>query len=243
MSKTFSAREIGENVLREVGAYSANDTAADPYELSVALMYLDMYCAWLTETHKINWLIPATIEVDLDTADQASYDLSTLLGSSDPADGVVFLRQSWIDDGNGVESPITQLSRREYEDLSLKTTSGKPEYFYVDRLATPTIYFFPVPGVTTYNARIMVQEATPTMTSNVGASDGNVAHGFTDGWQLALFKNTAVLVGEGGAIKPMPESRLRTLRKSAEDLINPLLHYANREIHSGKARRVKAWGV
>jgi hypothetical protein len=240
MSATFNAREVAQLALRRIRAFSINDSAADPVELNVALEYLDMVISFITETNRINWLIDATIEVDLD-ADTASYLLSTLLGASEPTEGVVFTRGGWLDDGNGVESPLTQLRRDQYEAIQQKTASGTPKNFYVDRTGTPTISFYPVPAVATFNARIMVQKATNDMRTTQGAASGNIAHGFSDAWQLCLEQFTASHIGDG-PVRSIPEAKTGKWEKGAQRMLDKLITYQNRETH-GRARRVQAWGA
>jgi hypothetical protein len=240
MSATFSARQIAELALRRIRAYSINDTGADPVELQVALEYLDMIISYVTETKRINWLIPDTIEVDL-TADQASYVLSTLLGTSNPTEGVVFMKGGWLDDGNGNEQPLTQIRRNEYENIGLKTASGAPETYYIDRTGAPTIYFYPVPSVGTYNARIMIQKATNDMRTTQGAVNGNIAHGFSDGWQLAFENLLASQIGDG-PVRSLPINHVTGWAQQGNAMLRPLINYQNRETH-GRDRRVKAWGA
>ena len=240
MSATFSAREVAELSLRRIRAYSINDTAADPVELQVALEYLDMCVSFITETKRVNWLIDDTIEVDL-SADTPSYTLADLLGTSNPTEGVVFTRGGWLDDGNGVESPLTQVRRDEYESIQQKSTSGPPKVFYVDRTGTPTIYFYPVPAVATYNARLMIQKAANDMRTTQGAVNGNIAHGFSASWQLCLEQLTAAEIGDG-PVCSLPGDRLQKWRSSGQKMLVALVNYQNREIH-GRTRRVKAWGA
>ena len=86
MSKLWKASGICERALRKIGAFSVNDTAADPEELSEALYWLDLAVAELAGTEQCQWLIPTTLSIAL-TANTPSYDLSTALGTGNPTDG------------------------------------------------------------------------------------------------------------------------------------------------------------
>jgi hypothetical protein len=53
--------------------------------------------------------------------------------------------------------PLNKISRAEYANLSVKTTSGKPNQVFVNKQTTPTITVWPVPDKnSTYTVRLNV---------------------------------------------------------------------------------------
>jgi len=55
----------------------------------------------------------------------------------------VFIRETI--GGETVDVPLSRLSRSEYANLSTKTTTGKPNQYFVDKQITPTVTVWPSP--------------------------------------------------------------------------------------------------
>ena len=55
----------------------------------------------------------------------------------------VFIRQTI--GGETTDMPLSRLSRSEYSNLSIKTTTGKPNQYFIDKQISPTITIWPSP--------------------------------------------------------------------------------------------------
>lgn len=229
MSRIFSAREICENALRVIGSLSVNDTAAPKHELDIALRWLDIELAELAGVEEVLWLVPDTLEVPL-TATVASYDLDGTLGSDAPADGIQFPKSAKLDHGSGDETDLTIITRREYEDIDNKAQSGTPEKIYIDRLADPKMFIWPVIGVAGFKVRLLVQTFGPTIKGN-----GQMATSLRASWNKWAINQTAAAIGNG-PVRKLPRSEVSDLNVLAERSRRRLLAFENRE-HTNTPRR------
>ena len=64
--------------------------------------------------------------------------------------------------------PMTRMSRSEYGNLSTKSTTGKPNQYFVDKQITPTITVWPVPSSTSYS--LYINALTRMDDADVGAN-------------------------------------------------------------------------
>ncbi|KKL65180.1 hypothetical protein LCGC14_2157550, partial [marine sediment metagenome] len=158
MSHDLSARELCERALRKIGAFPTYDTAADPEELDKALVWLDIRLAALGGKTTIFWLIPNTLSFAI-TADVQSYDLKTILGANFPTDGIQFPKSVWMEDSGGNRSPLTMVTRTEFEAFPDPDRSGRPEFVHIDRLGLPTLKTWPTLGTgnTGFTIKLVVQ--------------------------------------------------------------------------------------
>lgn len=241
MSKLWKASGICERALRKIGAFSINDTAADGEELAEALYWLDLSVAELAGTEKCQWLIPTTLSIAL-SADTPSYDLSTALGTSDPADGVLFPVAAWLRDSNGEDTPIEIIRRQDYEDITDKDESGEPDVVYIDRLNDDqNIFVHPVPDATGYSIRLLCQTYAPNMLSGTPEGGGNIAHGFSAEWQRWLILQNAADIGSG-PVRRLPPGEINDIRQQAAIARAALMAYSSREKVS-QPRRTRAFGA
>lgn len=241
MSKLWKASGVCERALRKIGAFSINDTAADPEELAEALYWLDLAVAELAGTERCHWLIPTTLSIAL-SADTASYDLSTALGTADPTDGVLFPIEAWLRDSNGEDTPLDIIRRRDYEDIIDKDESGEPDIVYIDRLNDDqNIFVHPVPDATGYTVRLLCQTYAPNMLSGTPEGGGNIAHGFSAEWQRWLILQNAADIGSG-PVRRIPPGEINDIRQQAAISRAALMAYSNREKVS-QPRRTRAHGV
>jgi len=237
MTKIFTALQICELSLQEIGAYSTADGEADPVELERTLQRLDLIVGELAGTEACYWLRAATITISL-TSGTASYNLATVMGSSKPADGILFPVHAFCSDGNGNDTPIKILRREEFEGLGRKATSGAPEAIFIDRLPAEdeqNIYVYPVPANSTQSLKLVVQAHAPDLT----ASSGDVSHSFWPAWQRYLVKMTAADIG-GGPVRRLSDRALNRIEAQAARSFSRLQASSNRE-HVGP-RRVQPWG-
>ncbi len=239
MAALLSVNEICERALRKIGAYSINDTAADPEELDETSIWLDMMVGELTAVERCTWLVPDTLDKTL-TASTASYVLKTLLGTDYPADGVLFITDAYITDDDS-DTLLKILTRKQFEDIADKTTTGKPEKVYIDRLAPEAereIFFYPVPGAgTTYTVRLVLQKHSADLTV---APLAVKRHGFTRAWQLFLVLALSAYIGSG-PVRRLPKEERDDMKRDATDSLAKLQASFNVEVF--QPQRVKAYGV
>jgi hypothetical protein len=241
MSKLWKASGICERALRKIGAFSINDTAADPEELSEALYWLDLTVAELAGTERCHWLIPQTLSIAL-SANTVSYDLSNSLGVGDPTDGVLFPIEAWVRDSSGNDEPVEIIRRRDYEDLSEKDAGGTPDRIYIDRLNNDqNMFVYPVPTDATYSIRLVCQTYAANMLGGTPDGGGNLSHGFSAEWQRWLILQNASDIGSG-PVRHLPPAELNDIRQQAAIAKSALMAYSNREKVS-QPRRTRAHGV
>ena len=241
MSKLWKASGICERSLRKIGAFSINDSAADPEELHEALFWLDLAVAELAGTERCHWLIPATLTITL-SADTASYDLSTAIGSDYPTDGVIFPIEAWLRDDDDNDTPLEIIRRRDYEDISDKADSGSPDRIYIDRLnADQNLFVYPVPSAAGEFIRLVCQSYAANLTCGTPDQGGNDAHGFSAAWQRWMILQNAADIGSG-PVRRLPSSEVNDMRQQAEGARARLMAYSNRE-KTSQPRRTSASGA
>ena len=241
MSKLWKASGICERALRKIGAFSVNDTAADPEELAEALYWLDLAVAELAGTEQCQWLIPTTLSIAL-AANTASYDLSTALGTANPTDGVLFPIEAWIRDSNGLDTPIDIIRRRDFEDIEDKDKAGVTDRIYIDRLnEDQNIFIYPVVDETGYSIRLLCQTYAANLGGTGLTATGNIAHGFSAEWQKWMVLQNAADIGSG-PVRRLPISETDRIRAEAGTSLTKLMAHSNREKVS-QPRRTRAHGV
>lgn len=237
MPALLSAAEICETALRKIGAYSINDMGADGEELKEAAKWLDLVVSEMVATERCTWLIEDTVTIPL-LAGVATYNLADAMGVSYPSDGVLFFTSAWIQDGsNDVETEM--IRRHDFEEITLKTATGKPETIYIDRLsdsASQSFTIYPIPIDTSYNLKIVFQRSSPDLKNDVGTK----AHGFHLGWQKWLVVATAAEIGDG-PVRRLPSAEVDRHRRDAQMSFDKLQAVQNRE--NIRPRRVAAWGA
>ena len=79
--------------------------------------------------------------------DQTVYNIDSTNGTAaiDVLD--VFVRETI--QGNATDIPLSRMSRAEYSHLATKSTTGKPNQFFIDKQITPTITVWPAPDKNT----------------------------------------------------------------------------------------------
>ncbi len=87
------------------------------------------------------WTI-AQKTVDM-VANTTTYNIDSTNGTA-PIDVLdVFIRETTQSNANDIS--MTRLSRAEYSNITTKSTTGKPNQFFVDKQITPTISVWPAP--------------------------------------------------------------------------------------------------
>lgn len=221
MSTRFTAKQICEMALEDIGVVSIHETGATKEQLRRTLARLDLIVAHLSGITRCFWLIPDTLEVALTTA--ASYGLLATLASDAPDEGIQFPVAARLDvDGN--VTPLTIVTKETWNGLDQSRT-GTPELIYIDRLNTPTMSVYPVPTVSGYTVLLDVQTFGPTLT---GPRQENTSHLLRLSWQAYLVKKLAAWLGNG-PIRKLSNADIRLREADAKMHLDELLAFENRQ--------------
>lgn len=125
---TYTTRDLVEDALRKIGVVAIDDPmTAD--ESAHALRALDrLMKSWQNREYSL-WL-NATQTLTLTTS--ASYTLS-------PVRPLRILNARLV--RSGIETPMQELTREEYDDLPLKSATGVPTTFYYDRQREASLFY------------------------------------------------------------------------------------------------------
>ena len=123
------------------------------YDLRTAKRSVNLMLAELANRGLNQWTIK---EVDITMVkDTSTYNIDSTNATA-PIDVLdAYVRETI----NSVTTdfPLNKISRAEYANLSVKTTSGKPNQVFVNKQTTPTITVWPVPDKnSTYTVRLNV---------------------------------------------------------------------------------------
>lgn len=83
-------------------------------------------------------MLPFAMDLQTFTAAESTESYSLPADTVDVLPDVTLRR-----DGN--DTPITRISRQDYENIPDKTTESRPDRCFIHRLATPVMYLWPVP--------------------------------------------------------------------------------------------------
>ena len=111
------------------------------YDLKTATRSLNLMLAEWSNRGLNQWTVAQkTIPM---VADTTVYDVdsTTPTATIDVLD--VFIRETI--GGTATDVPLSRMSRAEYSHVATKSTSGKPNQFYVNKLLSPTITVWPAP--------------------------------------------------------------------------------------------------
>jgi hypothetical protein len=111
------------------------------YDLKTATRSLNLMLAEWSNRGLNQWTVAQkTIPM---VADTTIYDVdsTTPTATIDVLD--VFIRETI--GGTATDVPLSRMSRAEYSHVATKTTTGKPNQFYVNKLLSPTITVWPAP--------------------------------------------------------------------------------------------------
>jgi len=232
MSFRFTAKQIAEEALKKIGAFSLHDSGADPVELDRALTWLDLIVAEQAGKRTCHWLIPDTVSLSL-TGGTADYDMNAVLGVGLPDNGIQFPVSATISDDNGNETPLTLVHRDQYEEIPDKTSTGTPEWIYIDRLYEPTLKTYPVlgSGVTGYTINLVVQRFSETFHN----TKGNQATELRPAWQLWAIYKLAATIGDG-TVRRVPDREIKMFHDVAKTSEVDLLAFEETEHASGPSR-------
>lgn len=233
MSRTLTAREIGEQALRMIGAFPVTQSAADGEQLREALSWLDLILSEISGTSELFWQVTDTVTLDLVNGTQ-EYPLGDTLGAEFPVDGIQFPREAYLEDDKGNRSPITIVKRDAFENVSRPDATGVPRYIYMNRLPVPTLRTYPTLAAGTpiaYQIKLVVQTFSPNVApSGVSGSrpSGSILTGFRNAWQRYLIYRLAYDLAMG-PIHKLSERSLARFERESDKTKDQLEAFENRQ--------------
>lgn len=212
MSAPLSAAKIAEHALRQIGAYSTNDSGADPAQFDVALDRLDILVAELASSEDLSWLETATTSVVL-VAGTSAYSLSGL----EHVSAVRYTRAGRFPE------PVDLIRHADF--VLLDTDSGDPQAASVTRAATLTLNVWPTPATAQAGLALLVtgQSYAEDLTESQGAG----ATGLPTGWARWLIYTLAADLGSG-PIHTLAPGTIQALEQRAGALKARLMAHSNR---------------
>ena len=182
MSTALSAARIVEHALRQIGAYSVNDTGPDPAHTAVGLERLDMLIAELASTEDLPWLVTSRIPVVL-VSGTSVYPLT----------GIEHVTAVQSTRTAGRLEPVELVRLSQF--LLLDTGTGDPEYATVTRDPNLSLNVWPPPGLPQVGITLYVtgQRYAPELLTGRGRD----AHGLPEGWARFLVYMLAGDLGSG----------------------------------------------
>ncbi len=245
MPAQLLVRQTVDRALRKIGAYSVYDTSPDPEEAEEAGYWLDMIVGHLTATRRALWLVPVTLSIPLE-ADKVSYtedELRALDPANYPATGLQFPYHATVSDGSR-ETDVEIIKRLAYDDISDKTTGGKPTHCYIDRRTDFELKVYPVPTVPTqdntltYTLKLVGARFRDSVSvENQPSVNGNKTLDLRQGWDLWAVNALAAEIGDG-PVRKLPGDEVERMQKRAAQILLDLDKNENEE-HDDEFHRVK----
>ena len=229
-SSIYTVKELCDRALRKIGAFSIRDDAADQDDLKEMMYWADMLVAHNAGKQRAFWLV-ADVEITL-AEDDADYVLAEELNATLPQ-GVQFPIAAMLEDDSGNRTPLSIVRNKEFRELSLPTTEGRPEIIWIDRLNGPTLHVYPVPGETEdgFTIILTVQSFSPTVRPRNVNRDTALTNQKTDlraTWNLWFVTALAAEAGDG-PVRMLPDQTIARWRSDALRLETELKAYENRE--------------
>lgn len=242
MSRILTASGIASEALGAIGKWPVTQSAPDGESFRRALTYLDLLLGELVGTNTVFSRHTSTLSFEI-TNGTSSYDLYEALGESLPDDGVQYVVQAWIEDGDDNRYPVEIVTRKKFEEVSSADETGRPCWVHIDRQETergeddgPLLRIFPTPhedDETEWTLNLVAQRFSPNV-SALGVSGTNTnaerydAHNLGRSWQRYLIFQTAHDLGSG-PVQKIGEASLTRFAAMAAQSKAALLAFANRE--------------
>lgn len=234
MSRLYTAQQIAETALHDVGSFAPRDAAADKTDLERALQALDLIQAELAGVLDCWWLVKSDFTVAL-VAGTETYILADMVGDDGNREIEFVLDVHLSGPGIGTRRQIpvwTSVDIAKVEDLA---TTGAPEGVYVNRASPATLRVWPVPAVSGYSLTLTAQHypidaaapgaGLPHASANA-AGARNVE--MPRAWQRWAILATAYDISNG-RVRKMPLSERAAIRKDRDDARAKLEAFQNTE--------------
>ena len=238
--RILSVRQICEMALQKIGAFSVNDTAADPVHLQRTAEWLDLSVQEFVGNTKCAWLTRRDISIPLE-ANKVEYDLRDAMGNELPPGGIIFPISCTVRNTQYLRDlPVDLIDLKTYEEIEQKDQTGQPSAIYIDRLRDDMkMAVVGIPTDNTYTLYLTVQQYAPDLTRNGGETN----HQMRAEYQKWMVLQAAADVGNG-PVRRLSMQVLQNIVSEAGTLRARLEAYANREEpHLAKPMRTEAWGA
>lgn len=243
MSAVLTSREIAEEALRKIGAYSRADTGADPEDLRIALNWLDLIMSEFSGTTRVLWLVQRPFQFPLlaNVQDYNLLDEAATAGAA-TADFEFIVSATLVWNNGGQRRPLELLRCDQFNRRSRDSITGVPCVAYVDRLKAPTLSLYPVPTADdTYTCELSVQ-SFPSSTADyqnvAGVQGGLDAPGIRKSWQRWAILKLAAELGDG-PVRRLSPAEIDRYKRDADIAEKKLLGFENRE-HDDSYRQESA---
>ena len=151
---TLDAAEVIEEAYERIG-----QEARTGYDLTTARRSMNLLLADWANRGVHLWMVAAVTESL--TSGTASYTLD---------DDIIDIMDVVIR-RDGTDYLIERISRNEYQNLPVKTITGRPTQYWVDRQSTPVIYLYPAPENSTDQLRFYRTERIEDVTALTNDTD------------------------------------------------------------------------
>lgn len=219
MPSYYTAKELAEGALQEIGAFAVGQDQADAEELRRAMQRLELLLNYQVgaSTFLKNW---QTFDIPLipGVRDYILSDYST------PDDVQRICQLTLINRAGQQVSDVGLVNEKQFSKLPAQ--SGSPRQAFVDRTTRPTLRTFPViqAGLLTgdYAIRCVVQTFAPKIDPK---GTGNTETRLGPEWYLWAIKLLAYELGQG-LITRLPSDELGARRRDLEMMEMKLLSNA-----------------
>jgi len=216
MPSMQTAKQVGENALRNIGAFPASQSQADEGELRTSLKWLEMM---LNSEAGISTITSFIRVVDIPVeAGVGDYNLTDY---ADTAEAQNVFSVSLVDNYGNVD-PLTIMYESQGAEENLKDT-GAPKRAVITRAVEPVLKVYPMPVQSNVDAgqvlRVRFQTYHDPIDSS-GAADSDLR--LRPSWYLWCTKALAYELG-CGPVRRLTEAELNRLRDDAMVLKNRLM--------------------
>jgi len=211
-----TAKKVGENALRTIGAFPSTQQQADASELRIALEWLEMILNLQSGTRPLAgfWEI---IDIPLE-AGVGDYLLSDYVGD----DGVQEVFSVSVVSSSGAVDPLDMIFESDSAHENLSRT-GSPVRAVLTKETDPVLKVYPTPVQSSVDAgevlRIRYQSYHTTI-DPTGVADSDLK--LRPAWYLWITKRLAFEIGSG-PVRKLGERELGQLERSADQMENKLL--------------------
>lgn len=212
MSAPLTAGIIADHALRQIGAFSTNDSGSDPAQFQVALERLDILVAELSASEDLSWLETVSVSVAL-VSSQSVYALDTL----EHVSAVRYTRT-----GRPPE-PVDLIRLSDF--VLLDPDSGDPEVAAVSRAESLSLNVWPTPATAQVGLTLLV--TGQTYSADLATGKGRDATGLPSGWARYLIYLLAADLGSG-PIHMLPAGTIQAFEQRAGGLKGRLMAHSNR---------------
>jgi hypothetical protein len=241
MALRLSANDVATQALRVIGEVSPRDTAPRANVLDIALLWLDIEVAHLCATNPVDWMVAEALVVEL-TAGTVEYTIgSDDVPATRAADGLEFLIQAMVIDGDGNRLPVEIVTVTQYEALDRHGEEGMPtrvafsrkaNKLYIDMAPAAIDATDPdTPTATGVTLELLYQGFAPDHYSKSQSKQ----FALREAWQKWAILATAYSIGRG-PVRRLPQSERDELKRDLGEARDELLAFEND--NKGRDQRV-----